>query len=262
MIISVINHSNGVLLDEEIQRVIRAVNRQIHEDFEPYWSLGATLRLEGRGGDDPDPENPQVELRGDAIIYIWDKSDIPDAIGYHDKNYGGIPYGFVFLDIVAQLGEPWSITFSHEALELIADPEVNLLVAGPHPEKPNHEVFHWYEMCDAVQAEVYEIDGVTVSNFVLPLYFTSEAEKNGRNDFLSRIHAGKTLPSFGVNPGGYIGFYDPEVNDHVTFAPRDDPRAQARLKIRLQTKQARRAVRRAGGIPKLVAHVRPRRKSR
>jgi hypothetical protein len=35
VIISVINHSNGQVKDEEVQRVIRADNRQIHEDFEP-----------------------------------------------------------------------------------------------------------------------------------------------------------------------------------------------------------------------------------
>src|SRR5436190_15611976 len=29
-----------------------------------------------------------------------------------------------------------------------------------------------YEMCDAVQDESYEVDGVEVSNFLLPLYFT------------------------------------------------------------------------------------------
>jgi hypothetical protein len=46
------------------------------------------------------------------------------------------------------LGESWTVTLSHEALELIADPEVNLLVAGPHPSQPKVDVFHWYEMCD------------------------------------------------------------------------------------------------------------------
>lgn len=50
MIISVINHTNGKLTDEQVQGAIRAINRQIKEDFEPYWSLGATLRLEGKAG--------------------------------------------------------------------------------------------------------------------------------------------------------------------------------------------------------------------
>ena len=53
MIISIINHSNGRLSDEEMQTAIRAINRQVSEDFQPYWSLGATLRLEGKAGAQP-----------------------------------------------------------------------------------------------------------------------------------------------------------------------------------------------------------------
>jgi len=44
MIISLINHSNGKVKDTEILTVIRAINRQIEEDFEPYWSLRALVR--------------------------------------------------------------------------------------------------------------------------------------------------------------------------------------------------------------------------
>jgi hypothetical protein len=51
------------------------------------------------------------------------------------------------------------VTLSHEALELVGDPEVNLLVKGPHPNRnERREVFHWFEMCD-VQAETCDIDG-------------------------------------------------------------------------------------------------------
>ena len=38
-----------------------------------------------------------------------------------------------------------------EVLELIGDTQVNLLVQGPHPADPTRVVFHWFEMCDAVQ---------------------------------------------------------------------------------------------------------------
>jgi len=124
---------------------------------------------EGAIGKDPD-DDKLPELRGDAIIYLWNEVDVEDALGYHEANAAGIPFGFVFTELVKQLKEPWTVTFSHEALKLIGDPEANLLVAGPHPEDPKKEVFHWYEMCDAVQDETYKIDGVEVSNFVLPLY--------------------------------------------------------------------------------------------
>lgn len=187
MIISVINHTNGKIADEDLHAVIRAVNRQVAVDFSPYWSLGATLRLEGRSSLKPDAQT-LADMRGDAVIYLWDKADVSGALGYHERNHRGIPFGFVFTEISKQLGEPWSVTLSHEALELIGDPEANLLVQGPHPVEKNVTVFHWYEMCDAVQAESYEIDSIAVSNFLLPLYFTGGEEAGGRNDFLGRAY--------------------------------------------------------------------------
>lgn len=242
MIISVINHTN--LSDIDVQRAIRAVNVQIDQDFFPYWSIGATMRLEGRIGEDPNPQNPAANLRGDAIIYLEDKVGRDDPLGFHDLHFSGIPFGFVYTELSRQLGEPWQVTLSHEALELIADAEVNRLVMGPHPDPKQKErlVFHWYEMCDAVQAEHYDIAGVPVSNFVLPLYFTVDGEPGSRNDFLgTRKRGGLTLASFGINPGGYVGFYDPDKGEHDTsFA---DAKARKRATIKSKAGFARRGIR-------------------
>lgn len=242
MRISVINHSNGRISDEELQHVIRAINRQISEDFEPNWGMGATLVLDGRSNEAPDRLST-VDMRGDAILYLWDQTDVPGALGYHDANARGIPYGFVFVSLTEELGEEWSATLSHEALELIGDPYVNLLAMGPHPEQPDFAVFHWFEMCDAVQAETYEIDGVVVSNFVLPTYFTGIDEPGGRNDFLGRHYDGAPLKSFGINPGGYIGFYNPKTGRHETRTLEADQAAQARAAVKSEAHEARRAIR-------------------
>jgi len=244
MIISVINHTNGQVRDEELQHVIRAINRQIAEDFRPYWHIGAELRLEGRSGDRPSTQ-ALADMRGDAVLYLWDKVGKDDPMGYHDTNHRGIPYGFVFTEIADEMEEDWSVTLSHEALELIGDPEVNLLVAGSHPNpaEKGRTVFHWYEMCDAVQAETYKIDDVEVSNFVLPLYFTGGEEKGGRNDFLGRRHNGQTLRSFGVNPGGYVGFFDPVKGKDDDFFVEGDETAKSRLAIKSRAKKTRRGLR-------------------
>ena len=93
----------------------------------------------------------------------------------------------MFTELAKQLKEEWTVTLSHEALELVGDPEVNLLVQGPNPADATRTVFHWYEMCDAVQAETYDIDGVEVSNFVLPLYFTG-GEEQGDGTIFSAAH--------------------------------------------------------------------------
>lgn len=242
MNISVINLTNGKLKDEEVHAAIRAINRQIKEDFEPYWSMGAVLRLEGSSGNKIKTQELS-DMRGDAIIYLRDKAIVKDALGYHENNNRGIPFGFVFTDLSEKMGENWTVTLSHEALELLADPEVNLLVAGPHPKDKSVEVFHWYEMCDAVQNETYFIDEIEVSNFVLPLYFTGGNETGGRNDFLGRKYKKKTLKSFGINPGGYIGFFNPETGEHETHSLESDTRAEERMKVKNAAKSARRAIR-------------------
>ena len=231
MIISVINMSDGAIADADLLRAIRAINRQIAEDFAPFWSFGAQLRLEGKAGHAKGRTSiDPADMRGDAILYLRDVVRITDAEGFHERHFSGIPYGIVFLELSKKLKEDWTVTLSHEALELTGDPENNLLVQGPHPSKPRHQVFHWFEMCDAVQNESYEIDHVAVSNFVLPLYFTSSDERGGRNDFLGTINkGGQTLRSFSVNPGGYIGFFDPAKNGHVTFSPPDDAKGKRRL---------------------------------
>jgi len=100
---------------------------------------------------------------------------------------------------------------------------------GPHPSSSKLGVFDWYEMCDAVRAESYKLDDVEVSNFLLPLYVTSSEEVGGRNDFLGRSHNAKTLRSFGVNPGGYIGFFNPQTGQHETFSMKGDKQAEERM---------------------------------
>jgi hypothetical protein len=242
--ISVVNHSNGKVTDEDLQTAIRAINRQIREDFAPYWRLSGALRLEGRSA-----ENPNVltnaDMRGDAVIYLWDRIDVEPVIGVHRLSDLGIPYGFVYTELAQAIGEPWSVALSHEALEVLADPETNRLVMGPHPEG-EPDVFHWLEVCDAVQAESYQIDDVSVSNFVLPLYFTGTRdtdEPGARNDFLGRTYGGQTLRSFKINPGGYIGFYNPESASHEMYSIQDDPVARMRRDVKGRARGARRSVR-------------------
>ena len=257
MIITVVNRSKTIT-DEQVLDAIRAINRQIREDFEPYWSLGAMLRLEGSVGERAD-KLKLPEMRGDAILYLSDKADVAGALGYHEANFRGIPYGFVFTDLCKKLKENWTVTLSHEALELIGDAQGNLLVQGPHPANPNKEVFHWFEMCDAVQSQTYQIDGVEVSNFVLPLYFTPEEQEGSRNDFLGRLdNNGKGLRSFGVGAGGYVGYYDPQTRTHETYFAPEDKVAAKRSKIKNENKAGRGYVRKRGDatLPREGEHAR------
>ena len=240
MIISIINASN--LDRREVQKTIRAVNRQLQEDVQRYWHIDVQLRLEGWAGADPDPRQP-LNMRGDAVIYLWDNDNTGNALGYHHLTHHGVPFGFVFTHLSVLLEEPWSVTLSHEALEMALDPEINRLVQGPHPDpgEGGRTVYHWYELCDAVQRETYLIDDIKVSNFVLPLYFTGPEEHLNHNDFL-----GCGVASFGVQPGGYVGFFDPQKGQHDTYHRPGDEDAKRRKATKARFVNAKRSGRRGG----------------
>jgi len=110
-----------------------------------------------------------------------------------------------------------------------------------------------------VQDESYKVDGVAVSNFLLPLYFTRDAEKGGRNDFLGRLgDDGQPLASFGINKGGYIGFFNPKTRKHETVALDDDARARKRLKAKSRASLTRRSMRYKSGLyfrDQVAAHM-------
>ena len=130
--ISIVNFSN--LGDREVQRAIRAVNRQVVEDFIPVWGGGRLLEYHapafGPGTEDQLASDP---VRGDSVIYIVEESTLSGALGYHSMNSSEVPFGFVFV-----LGQAdWTITLSHEVLELIIDPMTNVLVPGPDPRAAN-----------------------------------------------------------------------------------------------------------------------------
>ncbi len=223
MIISVVNQTNGEISDADLLAAIRVVNEQIANDFVPYWNMPATLRLEGTRLDQP-RANAAALLRGDAVLYVTSETGRNDPEGFHERNLRGVPYGVVYSQISVETGDPWSVTLSHETLELIADPQGNNYIKGPSPHDPRKTVFYWFELCDAVSSQTYEIGGVALQSFLLPAYFEPPTP-GARTNFL-----GLELPPFGIAPESYLGYYDPEKgSDETTHI---DPTGKLRLEIR------------------------------
>ena len=248
MLISVVNRSK-VLTDAKLQDAVRAINRQLEEDFYPHWQFGARLRVDSAGRV-PSQHLRKVELpllpgrRGDAVLYIEDEATMALTEGYHDGNNADVPFGFVFLDACSDGANDWTVALSHEAIELVGDPLSNLLVQGPHPEDRRHLVFHQYELCDAVSGEFYEIEGVKVQNFVLPGWFSRKVIKGARNDFLGRPRSGQSLRPFSVAPGGYLLFWDdrkPEGKKWTPFYDTRDGMAERKVQQKLANKLSRMA---------------------
>ncbi len=246
MLISVVNRSK-TLADTDLQKAVRAINRQLEEDFYPHWQFGARLRLDSAGRV-PTQRDRKIDLptlpgrRGDAVIYIVDKPTMAATEGYHDDNNADVPFGFVFLNACGDGADDWTVALSHEAIELVGDPLSNLLVQGPHPKDRRHLVFHQFELCDAVSGEYYEIEGVKVQNFVLPGWFERKVVVGARNDFLGRAEPGESLAPFTVAPGGYLMFWDDRAPAGKKWTPYYDTRdgmAARRVAAKLKLKLSR-----------------------
>jgi hypothetical protein len=165
--ISVINESK-LITDRDVIRAVTAVQRQVAEHFYPTWGINCNLTFYDRTQVPP----------GDAwLIAILDDTTQADYLGYHDQTDEGMPLGKVFVQDAETFGDSWTVTFSHEVLEMLADPDINL--CATIETRRDGLILYAYEVCDAVQADAagYEMDGVRVSNFQLPEWFEAWRRK-------------------------------------------------------------------------------------
>lgn len=219
--ILLVNESKRIKTDEA-RAATRAMAKQLKDDYGPAWKVKASIKLL--------PKNGIIEKESaDGIIFIRDAAPKgSDYAGYHDRDRRGNPLGYVFSELSNEIDEDWTVTLSHEVLELLGNRHVNYYALGKHPARgEDRMVLHWLELCDAVQDFSYVSgdDGVRVSDFVYPLYFTPENETGGKNH-----HMKGELKSFSAAKGGYIGFWDPKTNEDSNFFA--DARAKERFKIK------------------------------
>jgi hypothetical protein len=192
--ISVINAST-VLTDNRVKPVVPALQAQVRRDFSPAWGIDADLGFVPRG----------AKPASDSWwLVLLDDSDQGGALGYHDLTKSGLPLGKVFAGSDMKYGYNWTVTASHELLEMLADPDINLTVFV----QPSAETgtLYAYEVCDACEADRfgYKIDDILVSDFVYPSWFESFRKKGSAQfDYKKQIQK-----PFDLLPGGYIGVFD------------------------------------------------------
>jgi len=192
--ISVINAST-VIQDAEIPAVVSALQQQVSNDFGPVWGVDAKLTLVPSGGQ-PTP--------GTWWLTILDDSDQAGALGYHDLTPDGLPMGKVFAGTDLKYGSSWSVTASHELLEMLADPNINLTVLV-QTDSQTAGTLYAYEVCDACEDDSlgYKIGSILVSDFVYPSWFeTFRAAGSAQFDKQSA-----TTKPLELLKGGYIGTF-------------------------------------------------------
>lgn len=184
-VIAVVNEST-VVTDVDLVTAVAALQHQVAYDFKRHWGVGCKLEIR-----DSVPSNAWG-------LVILDDSDQAGALGYHDVTAADLPLAKVFAKTDKDYGYNWTITASHELLEMLGDPYVDAAV------QVGSQTFYALEVADAPEADNYgyDINGVTVSDFVLPEWFIKGSD--GPYDFKEHITAPLQLL-----PGGYIGKWTP-----------------------------------------------------
>jgi hypothetical protein len=176
---------------EEVSHVAAALQKQATRDLGPLWGVSATV--------DVFPTARSVPP-GYAPVFVV--NDVQGAAGYHtDKN--GQPFALV------EYSDSWSLTASHEVLELLCDPWGHRTAPGRSPKDDQGQVEFLVEACDPCEAPdfAYVINGVLVSDFITPQFYDPKQTVGARYSFTGAI----TKPRE-VLAGGYISWWDPESN--------------------------------------------------
>jgi hypothetical protein len=183
----------------QISVAAAALNKQVARDFGPLWEIEGTVSAF---------ETLEAVPVDYWPVIIRDDIDEPGAAGYHTDD-NGQPFSLV------QADEGWTLTSSHEVLEMLADPFGNRTIAGsPPPDSPKpvsefERVIYLVEVCDPCEAEqfAYHSNGVTVSDFITANYYDPNGTTGARYSFRGNIEAPHT-----VLDGGYVSFGNPVDN--------------------------------------------------
>ncbi len=181
----------------DVQKVSAALQKQASRDLAPIWDISATVDSFEKLEDVPIGYWP---------IIVMDDIQMPGAAGVHmDKN--GQPFALVS---ASSSIDEWSLTASHEALEMLVDPFGNRLVAGDSPKSDQGRVSFLVEVCDPSESTnfAYSANGVLVSDFYTPNFFDPLKAPGVRYSFTGAVTEPRS-----VLRGGYLSWEEP-VSGH------------------------------------------------
>ena len=181
-----------------LMRVAAAIQKQITRDVAPIWGVSATV-------------DPFASLE-DVPIGYWPVVVTTRDLGGQDGTHldqDGAPYALV------EAEPEWSLTASHECIEMILDPFGSRTVPGTAPREDQGRAEFLVEVCDPCQGSVnaYSVNDVLVADFVTPAYFeipsAPAALEVGAAPHARYSYSGKVARPRDVLPGGYLCWRDP-----------------------------------------------------
>lgn len=181
-----IKNGSTLVSDDQAKKMCTAIDLQMRRDVSPSWGMLPPRVFF---------VSKNAYVPGCALLALVDDiPEAPDAEGYHFEEDDGKFVGNIGVKTIpgAVLTGRDSVAsvVSHEVIELFIDPRVNLW--ADHTDGYSYP----YEGCDAIQELYYSINGVSVSDFVLPSYF----DMFGKEPF---DHLGNLHAPFSLSSGGY-----------------------------------------------------------
>jgi hypothetical protein len=180
----------AALKSDDLGRVAAALQKQVQNDLKPEWGVDATI--------EPFDKLERVPAGYWPVIIQADMPEI-GAAGFHN-NKDDHPFALV------GYSPTWTITASHEVLDMLVDPFGNRLIQcpSPNPADGGKLTAVLVEIAQPVEAEefAYSIDGVTVSDFVTPNFYDGKPAAK-------YSHTGAASKPLTILKGGYISWEEP-----------------------------------------------------
>jgi len=177
----------------DVARVAAALQRQATRDFGPIWNVRATV--------DSFPSLDDVPVGYWPMIVAID-IERPGAAGVHEDK-DGQPVALI------EMSDSWSLTASHEMLEMLGDSSLKRVVPGPSPKRGQGRVEFLVEVCDPCEADqfAYTVNDILVSDFYTPHFFDPVQSSGTRYSFTGAIEKPRQ-----VLRGGYLSWREPVSN--------------------------------------------------
>ncbi len=189
-------NKSTVVADSEIAAVAAALQVQVDRDFGPLWKCAAEIVAVPSIGTPP-PHAWVMEIADDA------PANMPGVLGFHDTAADDTPEGFDFAGTDKKYGQSYTLTASHELVELLADQWAISCCFVQTSDTAG--LLYPIETADPVEGADagYLIDNVLVSDFVTPAWFDNQlAPGSAKFDFCG--HLTKPLE---VMQGGYVSVF-------------------------------------------------------
>jgi hypothetical protein len=173
-------------LGVDFDALIAAMQAFVDQHVAPVWGTPATL-VKSKGF-----------VKGAWAMVFLDNADAPGALAYHDLTPDGMPQSKVFVKTTLDNKDLVSVSASHELVEMLVDPAINLMTTGPDP-----KTVYAYESADPVEELSFKVNGIPMTDFVYPAYFEAFRKPgSARFDHLKKVNR-----PFQILAGGYQSIF-------------------------------------------------------